>query len=177
MLRKILVPALAGLSLLAGVPGARAQEQAVVVNCSFELEWCEALRVRFEASTGLKAAVSRKAAGETMAQLRAEGDNPRFDVWHSAGVDNAKIMRDEGFLDSYQSPRLAELHEHAQRSLRFLRVVSQVDRPTLELLFSRALNTDGQFHHHNSNDAAEVSSQEGADKEEEDDERERKSDK
>jgi len=118
MLRKILVPALAGLSLLTGGAVARAQEQAVVVNCSFELEWCEALRVKFEATTGLKAAVSRKAAGETMAQLRAEGDNPRFDVWHSAGVDNAKIMRDEGFLDSYQSPRLAELQPWAQAGAR-----------------------------------------------------------
>ena len=118
MLRTIALPAFAGLLLLVGGSNVRAQEQIVVVNCSFELEWCEALRLKYEATTGLKAAVSRKAAGETMAQLRAEGDNPRFDVWHSAGVDNAKIMQEEGFLDSYQSPRLAELNDWAQTGAR-----------------------------------------------------------
>lgn len=59
--------------------------------------------------------------------------------------------------------RLAEMHEHAQRSLKFLQVVSKVDRPTLELLFSRALNTDGQFH---SSNVAATSTQEGAEEEE-----------
>jgi iron(III) transport system substrate-binding protein len=96
----------------------RAQEQQVVVNCSFELEWCDALRLKFEATRGLKAAVVRKSAGETMAQLHAEGDNPRFDVWHSAGVDSAKIVAEEGYLDSYKSPLLAELHDWAQEAAR-----------------------------------------------------------
>src|SRR5207249_3864945 len=90
----------ASLLLAASGPSARAQEPQVVVNCSFELEWCEALRVEFEATRGVKAAVVRKSAGETMAQIRAEGDNPRFDAWHSAGVDSAKIVADEGYLDS-----------------------------------------------------------------------------
>lgn len=100
--------------LLSSAP-ARAQ-QAVVVNCSFELEWCEAMRAKFEAVTGLKALVSRKTDGEIMAQLRAEGDNPRFDVWHSAGPDVAAIMVKDGFLDAYKSPKLAELHDWAQKA-------------------------------------------------------------
>ena len=121
MLKKITLPALAavaGLLLIANSPGIRAAEQPVVVNCAFELEWCEALRAKFEAVTGSKAAISRKPAGETMAQLRAEGDNPRFDVWHSAGVDSAKIMAEEGLLDRYQSPLLPQLHDWAQAAAR-----------------------------------------------------------
>jgi iron(III) transport system substrate-binding protein len=118
MLRTVALAAFAALSLLAGGSNSRAAEQLVVVNCSFELEWCEALRVKFEAKTGLKAAVNRKSAGETIAQLQAEGDNPRFDVWHSAGVDSAKIVADAGLLDRYESPMLAELHDWARDAAR-----------------------------------------------------------
>src|SRR6266851_9529584 len=118
MPRKVALLTLAGLSLIAGSAGVRAQEQQVVVNCSFELEWCEALRVKFEAITGLKAAINRKSAGETMAELQASRDNPRFDVWHSAGVDSAKIVAEEGLLESYQSPLLAELHDWAKDAAR-----------------------------------------------------------
>jgi iron(III) transport system substrate-binding protein len=118
MLRKVALLAVGGLLLIAGTAGVRAQEQRVVVNCSFELEWCEALRVKFEATTGLKAAINRKSAGETMAELQASRDNPRFDVWHSVGVDSAKIVADEGLLDSYQSPLLPELHDWAKDAAR-----------------------------------------------------------
>ncbi len=119
MFKKVALAALTGFSgLLFVVSGSnvRAQEQQVVVNCSFELEWCEALRTKFEATRGLKAVIARKSAGETMAQLKAEGDNPRFDVWHSAGVDSAKIVTE--YLDAYQSPMLAELHPWAQEAAR-----------------------------------------------------------
>jgi iron(III) transport system substrate-binding protein len=93
-----------------------AKAQAVVVNCSFELEWCEAVRAKFEATTGLKALISRKTDGEIMAEMRAEGDNPRFDVWHSAGPDAAAIMAKDGFIEPYRSPRLPELYDWAQNA-------------------------------------------------------------
>ncbi len=104
--------ALAGLM---SIGGARAQ-QAVVVNCTFELEWCEALRVKYEAVTGQKAAISRKTDGEVLAQLKAEAGNPRFDVWHSAGPDVVAIANKEKLLDSYKSPKLGELHDWAQKA-------------------------------------------------------------
>ena len=114
MLRKLALLSVVGLLSIVGSLGAAAQEQRVVVNCSFELEWCEALRVKFEATTGIKAAINRKSAGETIAELQASRGNPRFDVWHSAGVDSAKIVADDGLLDSYQSPMLAQLHDWAK---------------------------------------------------------------
>jgi iron(III) transport system substrate-binding protein len=120
MLKQIACSILAaGAGLFFAVNGSNpATAQNVVVNCSFELEWCEALRVKFEAKTGLKAAIVRKSAGETLAQLQAEGDNPRADVWHSAGVDSAKIAAEAGLLDSYQSPMLAELQDWAKDAAR-----------------------------------------------------------
>ena len=110
----LMAAALAVGATLAAAP-ARAQAP-VVVNCAFELEWCEALKAKFEETTGWKAAISRKSDGEIMAQLRAEVGNPRFDVWHSAGADTAAIMAKDGFLDAYKSPRLGELHDWAQKA-------------------------------------------------------------
>ena len=105
------------LTLIAGAFASPTQaQQPVVVNCTFELEWCEALRVKFEATTGLKAAISRKTDGEVLAQLKAEAGNPRFDVWHSAGPDVAVIAAKEGLLESYKTPKLGELHDWATRA-------------------------------------------------------------
>ncbi|MBI1773845.1 MAG: ABC transporter substrate-binding protein [Proteobacteria bacterium] len=98
------------------VSAGTAAAQQVVVNCTFELEWCEALRVKFEATTGAKAAISRKTDGEVLAQIKAEAGNPRFDVWHSAGPDVAAIAAKEGYLVSYKSPKLAELHDWAVKA-------------------------------------------------------------
>ena len=95
---------------------ARADDQPVVVNCSFELEWCEAMRVKYEAVTGKKALIARKTDGEILAEAKAEADNPRFDVWHSAGPDVAAIANREGLLESYKSPMLPQLHEWAQKA-------------------------------------------------------------
>jgi iron(III) transport system substrate-binding protein len=105
-----------GAAVLAAATGAPAKAQQVVVNCTFELEWCEAMRVKFEAVTGQKAAISRKTDGEVLAQLKAEAGNPRFDVWHSAGPDVVAIANKEGLLESYKSPKLSELHDWAQKA-------------------------------------------------------------
>ena len=42
--------------------------------------------------------------------------------------------------------RLDELQVQADRAIRLLRAMSKLDQPTLESLFSRALNVDGQYH-------------------------------
>lgn len=105
-----------GAAVVAAVASAPAKAQQVVVNCTFELEWCEAMRVKFETVTGTKAAISRKTDGEVLAQLKAEAGNPRFDVWHSAGPDVVAIANKEGLLENYRSPKLPELHDWAQKA-------------------------------------------------------------
>lgn len=115
--RTVSMIAAVGISLTGTMAARSAQaQQPVVVNCTFELEWCEALRVKFEATTGMKAAISRKTDGEVLAQIKAEAGNPRFDVWHSAGPDVATIAMKDGFLDSYKSPKLAELYDWAVKA-------------------------------------------------------------
>ena len=57
----------------------------------------------------------RKSTGETYAQIRAEASNPRGDVWWGGPGDPHLQAAEEGLLDEYKSPRLAELHSWAVR--------------------------------------------------------------
>src|SRR5882762_3958657 len=104
----------AALLLLSGRP-APAQQQQVVVTCEVELDWCEALKARFEAATGIKAAMTRKTDGETIAQLRAEASNPRVDVIHAVDTAASRQLAEEGLVEAYKSPKLAELQDWAVR--------------------------------------------------------------
>ena len=111
---RLFSPALAGaLALLAVATGASAQE--VTVLCNFEVDWCEALKATYERTTGEKAVFIRRTDGESLAQIRAEKNNPRADVYHAAESASAKQLAAEGLLEPYKSPRVAELHDWAQR--------------------------------------------------------------
>ena len=92
-----------------------AAAQEVTVLCNFEVDWCEALKAAYERTTGQKAVFIRRTDGESLAQIRAERANPRADVYHAAESASAKQLAAEGLLEAYKSPRIAELHEWAQR--------------------------------------------------------------
>ncbi len=57
----------------------------------------------------------RKPTGEVFAQLRAERDNPKSDVWYGGTFDSFLQGAAEGLFAPYRSPRLSELHPWAQR--------------------------------------------------------------
>jgi len=95
--------------------GASAAAQEVTVLCNFEVDWCEALKAAYEKTTGEKAVFIRRTDGESLAQIRAEKANPRADVYHAAESASAKQLASEGLLEAYKSPKIAELHEWAQR--------------------------------------------------------------
>jgi iron(III) transport system substrate-binding protein len=103
----------AALALLA--VGAPVGAQEVTVLCNFEVDWCEALKTTYEKTTGQKAVFIRRTDGESLAQIRAERNNPRADVYHAAESASAKQLASEGLLEAYKSPHVAELHDWAQR--------------------------------------------------------------
>ena len=99
------------LLLVAPLPvGAQA---ALTVYCSIIDEQCRAGVAAFERATGVKVTMVRKSTGETYAQLRAEAANPRGDVWWGGPGDPHLQAAEEGLLDEYRSPKLAELHPWA----------------------------------------------------------------
>jgi len=106
--------AVAGL-LLWAVAAQTAAQQEVVVLCNYEVDWCEAMKAAYEKTTGQKAAFIRRTDGESLAQIRAEKGNPRADIYHAAESASAKALANEGLLEAYKSPRVAELHDWAQK--------------------------------------------------------------
>ena len=93
---------------------ASAQAQ-LTVSCSSIDEQCRAGVAAFERSTGIKVSMVRKGTGETYAQIRAEASSPRGDVWWGGPGDPHMQAAEEGLLEEYKSPRLAELHPWAVR--------------------------------------------------------------
>jgi iron(III) transport system substrate-binding protein len=99
---------------VAMLAGAAAQAQGQVnVLCSVPAPWCEAIALQFERDTGIKAAMSQKAAGEAMAQIAAEKANPKFDVWYAGSGDPHLQAAEQGLTDEYRSPLLPQLHDWA----------------------------------------------------------------
>jgi iron(III) transport system substrate-binding protein len=77
--------------------------------------WCQGMAVGFEKATGTKVAVIQKATGEMLAQIKAERDNPKGDVWWAGPGDSYLQAAEEGLLDEYRSPNVAQLYDWAQR--------------------------------------------------------------
>ncbi len=101
------------LALLALAP--LAAHGQLIVYCSIIDEQCRAGVAAFERASGTKVTMVRKSTGEIYARGRAEASNPRGDVWWGGPADPHMQAAEEGLLEEYRSPRLAELHPWAQR--------------------------------------------------------------
>jgi iron(III) transport system substrate-binding protein len=99
---------------LAALP-ALAQGQLNVYCSSPNTAWCQGLANAFEKATGTRVAVIQKATGEMLAQIKAERENPKGDVWWAGPGDSYLQAAEEGLLETYRSPRVAELQPWAQR--------------------------------------------------------------
>jgi iron(III) transport system substrate-binding protein len=104
----------AGVALILVALGASAQG-TLTVYCSIIDEQCRAGVAAFERGTGIKVTMVRRGTGETYAQIRAEASNPRGDVWWGGPGDPHLQAGEEGLLEEYKSPKLAELHPWAVR--------------------------------------------------------------
>ena len=98
---------LLGLALVMGSAQARAQE--LTVYCSPDPEWCRIMVAEFEKATGVKVAMTRKSAGESFAQIAAEKQNPKGDVWWGGTGDPHLQAAEEGLTLEYRSPMLDKL--------------------------------------------------------------------
>lgn len=86
----------------------------LTIYCSVQLEWCELLVKTYSARTGVNVSMTRKSAGETLAQVTAERRNPRGDVWFG-GTGDAHVQAAEALLtEPYDSPLKSELHDWAK---------------------------------------------------------------
>jgi len=84
-------------------------QRSLVVYCSHDADACELAAQTFQRETGIATSITRKATGEYYAQIRAERDNPKGDVWYGGTIDPLLQAAAEGLLAPYRSPNLAEL--------------------------------------------------------------------
>jgi iron(III) transport system substrate-binding protein len=104
------------MSALSPIAVAPAQAQgALVMYCAVQEEWCRAMVNAFERETGIKISMTRKSSGEIYAQLKAEAQNPRADIWWGGTGDPHMQAAEEGLTVEYKSPRMGELQDWATR--------------------------------------------------------------
>ncbi len=97
------------------VTAASAQGTLAIYCSSPNTSWCQGMAIGFEKTTGIKVSVTQKATGELFAQIKAEGANPKGDLWWAGPGDAFLQAAEEGLLATYKSPNLPQLQDWAQR--------------------------------------------------------------
>ncbi len=88
---------LASLGVASAAPAGR-----VTVLCSPNPAWCDAVRAEFPKATGLTVDFIRLSSGEALARLRAERQNPTFDVWFGGTGDPHIVANEDGLTEFYR---------------------------------------------------------------------------
>lgn len=83
--------------------------------CSADEAWCQLMADAFEEETGIDVSMTRKSSGETFAQIKAEAENPKGDIWWGGTGDPHLQAAEEGLTQAYVSPMREELHDWAIR--------------------------------------------------------------
>src|SRR4249920_1500288 len=84
-------------SLLLLMPMAGVAAERLNVLCAADNDWCELMRNAFEAETHIGVSMVRKSAGEIFAQIRAEANNPKTDLWWAGTGDPHLQAAADGF--------------------------------------------------------------------------------
>lgn len=82
--------------------------------CTPQEEYCQGMKQEFEAKYNVTVNYVRMSAGEALARLQAEKDNPTFDIWWGGPVDSFIAAKASGLLEPYDSPNYANLIDPAK---------------------------------------------------------------
>lgn len=114
MIRPFRFAGIAAGALFALSGAAQAQGQ-LNLYCSVQVEWCQAIATNFQKSTGVTVNMTQKGSGETLAQIRAEAQNPRGDVWFGGTGDPHLVAAEEGLSAEYKAAAMSQLQPWAIR--------------------------------------------------------------
>ena len=102
----------AGIGALLAMSAVPASAQGVVnVYCSVQVEWCTLIANEFQKASGVKVSISQKGSGETIAQLKAEAQNPKGDVWFGGTGDPHLQAAEENLAGLRLQHRVARQEE------------------------------------------------------------------
>lgn len=102
-------------SIAAGIGFSAQAADQVNIICSVQAEWCNMIGSVYGRTTGTKVNISMKGSGEALAQIIAEKENPKTDVWFGGTGDPHLQAAEQGLTIEYKSPSLAQLHPWAQQ--------------------------------------------------------------
>ncbi len=107
---------LLALLLAASLPGCKKDEGSKEINvlCTPQEEWCQGMKQEFEAKYDITVNYVRMSSGESLARLRAEKDNPQFDIWWGGPIDSFVAAKSEDLLEAYDSPNYKNLLDQAK---------------------------------------------------------------
>jgi iron(III) transport system substrate-binding protein len=106
----------AALTFAFAAAGALAQAQPQLnIICSAQADWCNMLGTVYSRTAGVKVNMSLRGSGEALAQLIAERENPKTDLWFGGTGDPHLQAAEQGLTLEYKSPLLAQLHPWARR--------------------------------------------------------------
>lgn len=88
-------------------------QSKLTVYCGAEETVCQLLKTEFEKDTGISVAMTRKSAGETYAQIKAEASNPKGDVWWGGTGDPHMQAAEDNLTEAYISPMRIKLAKWA----------------------------------------------------------------
>src|SRR5437016_14590465 len=97
------------------VTSAWAQETLAIYCSSPNTSWCQGMAIGIEEATRIKVWVTQKATGELFAQIKAEGANPKGDIWWAGPGDARLEAAEEGCLEPYRSTTLSQVTPWAER--------------------------------------------------------------
>jgi iron(III) transport system substrate-binding protein len=115
MRRTFMVGVLAGTVLMLGTAAPATAQGQINLLCSVQVEWCQAIAASFQKATGITVNMTQKGSGETFAQIRAEAQNPRADVWFGGTGDPHLAAAEENLTAEYTSANMGGLHDWALR--------------------------------------------------------------
>lgn len=75
---------------------------ALTVLCGVDEMWCKAMKVAFEARSGVEISMTRRSTGDILNQIRAEKAAPQIDVWWGGTGDTHLQADSEDLLELYQ---------------------------------------------------------------------------
>lgn len=110
--RRLLLGAAAAIGF--SLPAA-AQGQLNMI-CAPAADWCEAIAAGFQRDTGTRVNMVRKSSGEILAQVKAEAQNPRLDVWFGGSAETHISAAEERLLQPYTSANMGNLHPWAVKA-------------------------------------------------------------
>jgi iron(III) transport system substrate-binding protein len=104
----IVIAVLRSLTFITSAFAATLATAQLNILCSTDADWCESKSREFSVQTGIKVNMSRKATGEVFAQLKAEANNPRTDVWYGGTHDPHVQAANENLLQPYTSANMKD---------------------------------------------------------------------